>query len=220
MNYLAHAVHFLNDPYFAAGTAVPDWLTVVDRRVRLRSKHLRPFLQDPDPCVTAVAGGILQHLRDDGRFHESRAFGELSRHLTGKASDALGGEAGLRPGFLGHLLVEVLLDASLMAENPGRPAAYYRALESVDAQRVQEAVGRMATRPTDRLAAMISEFRRQQILPDYLEDGKLLVRLNQVMRRVKLDELPDHFHELLPHARRMVEARKNELLEGLPTQQR
>ena len=33
MNYFAHGVRFLEDPYFLAGTAVPDWLSVVDRRV-------------------------------------------------------------------------------------------------------------------------------------------------------------------------------------------
>ena len=32
MNYFAHALPFLDQPYFMAGTAVPDWLTVVDRQ--------------------------------------------------------------------------------------------------------------------------------------------------------------------------------------------
>ena len=32
MNYFAHALPFLDRPYFVAGTAVPDWLTVADRR--------------------------------------------------------------------------------------------------------------------------------------------------------------------------------------------
>ena len=29
MNYFAHALPFLDDPYLAAGTGVPDWLSVV-----------------------------------------------------------------------------------------------------------------------------------------------------------------------------------------------
>ena len=109
MNYLAHAIPFLDEPYFAAATGVPDWLTVVDRRMRLRSKQVEPFLEDPDPQVVAVAGGVLQHLRDDIRFHGTRVFSELSLKLTVTARDALGGETGMRPAFLGHLLVEVLL---------------------------------------------------------------------------------------------------------------
>ena len=216
MNYLAHAVPFLDDAYLVAGTGVPDWLSVVDRRVRMRLRRVEPFLGDCDRRTAAVARGVCQHLRDDLRFHQSRAFAELSLGLAVAARDILGGDAGFRPGFLGHLLVEVLLDASLAAENPAWVEAYYAALESVDADFVQQVIGRMAARDCPRLAAMIRGFCRERILPDYLEDAKLLGRLNQVMRRVQLAELPDSFRDFLPEARQLVAARKHELLAGIP----
>lgn len=217
MNYLAHALPFLDRPYFAAGTGVPDWLTVVDRGVRLRTRHARAFLADADPRLAAVAGGVMQHLRDDARFHESRAFAETSLELAARCRDALAAEPGLRPSFLGHLLVEVLLDAALAAENLARLEAYYRTLQAAEAGRVEDAVNRMAPRRTDRLAAMISLFHRERILWDYLEDAKLMRRLDQVMRRVRLAPLPEGFAEMLPGARRLVAARKNDLLQGIPT---
>jgi hypothetical protein len=216
VNYLAHALPFLEDPYFTAGTGVPDWLSVVDRGVRVRATLAEPLLGDGDRATAAVAGGVLQHLRDDARFHESRAFAELMLDLTARARDALGGERGFRPGFLGHLLVEVLLDAALAAEDTRRLDRYYAALEAVDAPFVEQAVNRMARRPTDRLAALIFGFRRHRILWDYLEDGKLLGRLGQVMRRVKMEPLPEDFGRVLPAARRLVAARAGELLEGIP----
>ena len=209
MIFFAHALHFLDEPYFAAGTGVPDWLTVVDRRVRVRRKHARPLVDDPDPRAASVAGGILQHIRDDARFHQGRVFVELSLELSAGVRDVLGSESGFRPAFLGHLLVEVLLDASLAAGDPGRLQAYYRTLDSVDTVLVQEAVNRMGSRPTERLAAMISGFRQDQILWDYLEDAKLLVRLNQVLHRVKFAQLPDAFADFLPGARRLVDGRKS-----------
>ena len=216
MNYLAHAMHFLDRPYFAAGTAVPDWLSVADRRVRVRSKHVQPLLRDADPCVAALAGGILRHLRDDARFHHCRAFVESSLQMTALVRDALGPGSGFQASFLGHLLVEVLLDASLAADDPARLEAYYRALDSVDARRVEETVNRVAPRRTQRLAATICEFRRQRILSDYLEDGKLMVRLGPVMRRVKYGPLPDGFGRVLPEARRLVYGRSRELLAEIP----
>jgi hypothetical protein len=217
MNYFTHALPFLDgDPYFVAGTGVPDWLTVADRELRVRLKHARPFAEDPDPRVAAVAGGVVQHVRDDLRFHKGRAFFELSLSLAGLARNVLGREDGFRSGFLGHLLAELLLDASLVGEDPTRLEVYYRLLEVVDPAVVQEAVNRMAPRPTRRLAPMISEFRRLLILWDYLDDGKLWGRLNQVLRRVKLPELPEEFCRVLPEARRQVDARKSELLEGIP----
>jgi hypothetical protein len=64
---------------------------------------------------------------------------------------------------------------------------------------------------------MIVGFRNQRILWDYLQDAKLLKRLNQVMRRVGLAELPDCFADLLGELRCRVAVRQSELLAGLPT---
>lgn len=216
MNYFAHALPFFDRPYVLAGTGVPDWLTVADRPLRLRSRHAEPFRDDPDPCVAAVAAGIVRHIRDDAQFHATRTFAETSLELTVRVRDALGGETGLRPFFLGHLLTELLLDAALVADEPRRLTEYYRVLAEVDASRVEAAVNRMAPRPTQRLAVLIELFRRERILCDYAEDDKLLVRLNQVMRRVRLDVLPADFVAMLPAARRLVRQRQGGLLEGIP----
>ncbi len=216
MNYFAHALPFLDNPYFAAATGIPDWLTVVDRKIRIRRKHVTPFLDDECPEMAAVAGGVLQHLRDDARFHETRAFAELSIDLTVMARDELGADSGFRPAFLGHLLVEVLLDAALIDEHPDRLDAYYEVLGQVDAAVIEEAVNRMAPRPTERLAWMLERFRTTRVLSDYAEDGKLCVRLNQVMGRVGLNRLPETFCRILPEARRKVAFRRDELLEGIP----
>ena len=217
MNYFAHARPFLDDPYFMAGTCVPDWLMVIDRRVRVRRHRAEPLAGDADRQTASVARGVLQHLRDDARFHKTRAFVETSLQLTAAARDRLGDDGGFRPSFLGHLLVELLLDASLITDDPRRLESYYQQLEAVNGRRVEEAVNRMANRPAERLAWMIARFCGARILWDYLEDGKLLGRLNQVMRRVLLPPLPDDFQELFPEARRKVALRQAELLAGIPT---
>jgi hypothetical protein len=216
VNYFAHAIAFLDDPYFAAGTGVPDWLSVVDRAVRVRLERAGRFVDDRCGVTRSVARGIVQHIRDDARFHESRAFAELTYGLSALVRDVLGGESGMRPSFLGHLLVEVLLDACLIAEDPGRLGEYYRVIDSVDPGRVEGAVNRMAPRPTRRLAPMIRRFCRERILSDYGEDAKLRVRLDQVMRRVKLAPLPGELLDVLPEARRAVALRREELLDGIP----
>lgn len=214
MNYFAHARGFLDRPYFAAGVSVPDWLTVADRPVRMRVRHAEPLMVDPDPIVAEVAAGVVQHLRDDARFHDTRAFAETSMTLTARVRDVLGGESGMRPFFLGHLLVELLLDAALIAENPDRLTEYYRVLDAVDPALVQAAVNRIAPRPTRRLAPFITLFLRERVLWNYLEDEKLGSRLNQIMNRVRLERLPDQFIQILPAARQLVMERKEALLGG------
>jgi hypothetical protein len=228
MNYLAHAIPFLDKPYFAAATGAPDWLMVVDRKVRVRKKHVEAFLRDADPILAAVAGGIAQHLHDDAWFHDTRAFFEVSGNIADLSrrvieshnsphpqplSQKERGDASepLRMNFLGHLLCEVLLDATLADENPRQVEQYYQILDGVDPSAIESAVNRMAPRETRQLGFFIGEFRRARILWDYLEDAKLMVRLNQVMRRVGLPLLPDDFAQILPEARRIVREKKTEL---------
>jgi hypothetical protein len=217
MNYFAHAMPFLDRPYLAVATGVPDMLMVVDRRVRARSKHVRPFIDDADPVQSAVARGMLQHFRDDNRFHESRAFAELNLEFSATIRDALGGESTMRPRFLAHLLIEILLDAALAVRWPERLEDYYRVVDTIDAERLQRALNRMVPRPTLRLADMIRAVGRERFLCDYRQDGTLLVRLNQILRRVGLETLPAGFREQLASLRCRVTARSGELLEGIPT---
>jgi hypothetical protein len=212
MNYFSHGRLFVDDPYFLAGTAVPDWLSVSDRRVRVRSKHALAWVDDADPRTAALARGIARHHADDRWFHESAAFAELCWHFTVRIRDLLEPDDGLRPSFLGHILVEILLDSVLIEQDSGLLEAYYQAVAQVDGSLVQAAVNQMSPGTSVRLGEFVGLFVREQFLWDYSQDGKLWYRLNQVMRRVGLASLPDTFLTLLPEARSLVAERAAELL--------
>ena len=216
MNYFAHALEFLDDPYFVAGLAVPDWLSVVDRKVRVRRKLAAPLASSADPRRASIARGVIQHIDDDAWFHTTPAFGDLNLKFTVMVRDALADNEGFRPSFLGHILVELLLDAELIAARPERLERYYDALRALDPDTVAESVTAMATGDAGGLAVLIPRFIEERFLWDYLDDAKLWVRLNQVMRRVKLPLLPESFCEVLPDARRLVAERSTELLTPTP----
>jgi hypothetical protein len=212
MNYLAHGWRFAHDPYFLAGTAVPDWLNVIDRRMKVRSKAASLFVADDDPAASALARGIVQHHRDDAWFHETPAFAALSSDFSRRLAAVLRGDEGFRPWFLGHILLELLLDAALLEEEPRRLEDYYGALAEVDPAVLQGAVNRMATKPTDQLVVLVPRFLAGRFLNDYLDDAKLLARLNGVMRRVGLPSLPAGVAELFADMRQSVRDRRAELL--------
>ena len=212
MNYLAHGWRFAGEPYFLAGTAAPDWLSVIDRKVRLRSKRAAEFVADDDPALAAVARGVVQHLADDAWFHATPAFNELNLAFAVEIRDALPGDEGFRPSFLGHILVELLLDATLAEEEPRRLDDYYAALAALDPNTTQRAISHLATQPTDRIAPLLPRFAAERFLYDYLDDAKLLTRLNQVMRRAGLPLLPAAIAELFPAMRQRVRERRVELL--------
>jgi hypothetical protein len=215
MNYFAHGRAHTEDPYLLAGTAVPDWLSIVDRQVRVRAKQAREHVDDPDDQVAALARGIVQHLADDDWFHQTPAFHELNVRLAARVRALLPGDNGFRPAFLGHILVEILLDAALIDAEPQRLDEYYLALSAVDPAVVQSAVNRMATRRTDRLIPLLPRFLSERFLYDYRDDAKLLHRLNQVMRRVNLPPLPESLMRFFPEARELVTFKQHDLLRPL-----
>jgi hypothetical protein len=214
MNYFAHGIRFLDRPYFLAGTALPDWLSIVDRRVRLRARHVSPFLDGTGAPHAELAAGVMQHLADDAWFHQTAAFAVASAELTILLREALPADDGHRPAFLGHILTEMLLDAVLIDSHPGRLAGYYSALAQLDARLVEEAVNRMSRNPTDRLAALVPLFVEERFLVDYGDSNRLLFRLNQIMRRVKLNPLPASLGTVLDQARSIVERHAGALLPG------
>jgi hypothetical protein len=212
MNYLAHGWRFTDEPYFLAGTAAPDWMSVIDRKVRLRSRTAAEYVADADPVLSAIARGIVQHHADDAWFHATPAFNELSLQFAVMIRAALPGDEGFRPSFLGHILVELLLDRLLAEDEPRRLDDYYDALDQIDPPVTEHAIGRLATRPAPHVAALIDRFKRERFLYDYLDDHRLLARLNHVMRRVGLPPLPDSLVELFPALRRRTRERMGELV--------
>ncbi len=214
MNYFAHGRRFLANPRFLIGTAVPDWLSVVNRRSRARQRLAMPFLQDDDPRVADLAGGIVQHHRDDHWFHQTPAFAELNLNFTVALRELLDPDPGFRPSFLGHILVELLLDATLIEQEPSKLDAYYGAVASVDPEEIAGMVNRMVTRQTGMLSMFIPRFSAARFLYDYCQDDKLLFRLNNVMRRVRLAPLPPQVATFFPEARKLVRLRQTDLLAG------
>jgi len=209
---LAHGWRFAADPYFLAGTAAPDWLSVIDRKVRLRSRTATEFMGDADPVLAAVASGVVQHHADDAWFHATPTFNELNLAFAVEIREALPDDEGFRPSFLGHILVELLLDATLAEEQPLRLDDYYAALTALDPAATERAVSSLATKPTDRIATLIPRFIAERFLYDYSDDSRLLMRLNHVMRRVGLPPLPESLAGLFPAMRQRVRERRQELL--------
>src|SRR5262245_17955378 len=140
MNYYAHGHRFISDPYFLAGTAVPDWLGVLDRRARARGARTEPLLGHEDPRAARLAAGILQHLEDDRWCHATQAFAETSLAMCILFRDALPADQGFRPHLLGHIGLELLLDSALIARQPSRLEEYYASIDQLDTDLVRSIV--------------------------------------------------------------------------------
>jgi hypothetical protein len=212
MNFLCHAIPYLDQPLLAVSTGIPDWLSMVDRKIRARGKLARRFLDSPDHELRLVAHGIIRHVEDDRWFHSTQAFVETNLRLAVELRQLLPGDAGFRPTFVGHILIEMLLDALWIRDDRRNAERYYAAAESIPPATIQRCVNAITGKPTSALTTVIERFVDTQFLYDYLDHDKLLMRLNQVMKRVGLTALPDEVRRWLPEAQKLVESRRHRLL--------
>jgi hypothetical protein len=212
MNFLCHALPYLDQPLLAVATGVPDWLGVVDRQIRARQKLAIPYLDCDDPPLRQVAGGIVRHHQDDHWFHGTAAFVSTNLQLAVQLRELLPGDAGFRPTFVGHILIEMFLDALWIREDRRIADRYYEAVAAVSPAMIQRCVNQITGKPTARLAELIERFVEARFLYDYLSPPQLLFRLNQIMKRVRLPELPAGVADWLPAAEQLVESRRQPLL--------
>ena len=221
LNFLAHALPSLSDEgehadLRAVATGLPDLLSVADRSVRLRARMLDAARSFPtwgdDAALAAVCDGVRRHLRDDGWFHATPAFAEVTATLGVTLRETFGPGDGFRCGFLGHVGAEMLLDDVLRERVPGCLGRYYAACDAVDPAELQRCVNALHPVGTDRLAGLFVGFRESRFLEDYATPDRLLFRLNQVCKRVKLTPLPGGAAAVLADARAMVDDRRFDLL--------
>ena len=212
MNYLAHAYQHLHEPYFAAGTALPDWMSVIDRKNRARQKFAEPVTEDPDPDISAFARGCIQHHQDDFWFHQCPEFVRLSTLFAVELRSILEPGLGHQAGFVGHVAVELLLDSVLCERDPNLLDNYYKVLGSINPERAQGAANRICRKPVSSLVILIPRFIHERFLADYHDDSLLRMRLNGVMKRIGLPPLPPPVSEWLATARPRVRSSADELL--------
>ncbi len=189
MNYLAHAVAVLDDPWLVAGTSLPDWLRVVDKRARVRPAALRALELPRGSPQARLRDGALRHHDDDLRFHTLPVFGALSDEAV-HAIRALSDDPRLRATTLGHIAVEMLLDACIEERRPGSIARYYDALDALDDAHLAACARAFTARPLEGFETLAVRFRRARFLESYGTDEGVVGALAGVCRRAGLASPP------------------------------
>jgi hypothetical protein len=212
MNFLCHAIPYLDQPLLAMCTGIPDWLSVVDRKIRARRKMAEVHLDSDDDELRQVAGGIIRHIDDDQWFHGTEAFVTTNLELAVQLRDRLPGDSGFRPMFVGHIIIEMLLDAGWIRRDPSLGQLYYDSIIAQDAKVIERCVNVITGKPTEKLAGVVEKFAEIKFIFDYLDYDLLLMRLNQVMKRVGLSELPNDLTDWLAETDKLVESRRQRLL--------
>ena len=204
MNCFAHALPFFDRPYFAVGTCIPDWLTACDRKCRARKKKAVAWIDDSDPILAAVAAGVVQHHEDDYWFHGSAIFTRITLELAVEYREQFGNTQAMRANLIGHIVIEMFLDAFLESKFPGSMEKMYDWVAELDAEKVQDCINHFASQPTTKLAGEIERFQSERYLFDYQKDEGVRYRMNNVLGRLNLELMPEESLPWLEKKRQQV----------------
>src|SRR5471030_1055265 len=135
MNFLSH-FYFDRDTdncYHVLGTVLPDLLKNADKTIILHPEKLR----HPDSEISAMIEGWKKHLEVDRYFHSSDFFLTHSHQLKKELAPAIEGSP-VKPFFLGHIALELILDNLLLTTQKITASGFYDHLDGCKAPIVQE----------------------------------------------------------------------------------
>ncbi|MBI1947970.1 MAG: hypothetical protein HYS27_19930 [Deltaproteobacteria bacterium] len=187
MNYLAHALPHLHDPWLVAGTSLPDWLRFVG--VRLRAERAAALALPAGSPSARLREGVLAHHEDDRRFHADARFDALAAQLA-RELRALEPDRRFRASTIAHVAVEILVDAALLRAHAGSGERYYQALEQVPIDELDDAVAVLCGAPVPHLPTLHRRFLDARFVLSYLRDDGVVRALDGVLARVGLPRVP------------------------------
>ncbi len=184
MNFLSHYYfeRYDRDPERIFGSVFPDLLRNADRDFHLHpEKHELQFLGNPK--LTQINRGWQRHMEIDRLFHNADFFYEETHTLKVLIGSILEGTP-IRPSFLSHIALELMLDHLLLVEGIVDENDFYLALEQVD----RTAVGRFLEicefRDGTPFFAYLDGFLRHRYVGSYRDLSQVSQALMHICRRL------------------------------------
>src|ERR1700761_7680057 len=181
MNFLSH-YYFDRDTtncYHTLGTVLPDLLKNADKHIIIHPEKLN----HPDPAINDIIKGWQKHLEADRYFHSSDFFITQSHKLKLLLKPAIVGSP-VKPFFLGHIAVELVLDNLLLTTGKITVDYFYNHLKGCDNDIIEEFLTFAGLKDTTRFFRFFEGFKRDGYLHTYAETPQIAYALKRICMRV------------------------------------
>ncbi len=184
MNFLSHYYFDRNDTncYHILGIVLPDLLKNADKTVVLHPEKL----YHPNNDVNSIIAGWNKHLEVDRYFHSSGFFLEHSHELKKILLPAVKGSP-VKPFFLGHIALELILDNLLIATDKITVHSFYEHLHGCEDDVIEEFLLAAGMKNPEAFFRFFTHFKNEKYLHTYIETMKIAYALKRVCMRVWKD---------------------------------
>lgn len=181
MNFLSH-FYFdreTTDCYFVLGTVLPDLLKNADKTIVLHPEKLH----HPDARVNSIIAGWNKHLDVDRYFHSSVFFAAHSHQLKKELAPAIAGSP-VKPFFLGHIGIELIIDNLLLTTGKITVDDFYNHLRGCDNDVIEDFLTSAGLKDTTRFFRFFEGFKRDGYLHTYSETEQIAYALKRICMRI------------------------------------
>jgi hypothetical protein len=181
MNFLSHFYfdRTSTNCYHILGTVLPDLLKNADKAIVLHPEKL----QHPDQKISSLIEGWKKHLEVDRHFHSSKFFLNHSHRLRLLLTPAIEGSP-VKPFFLGHIAVELILDNLLLTNHKVTVDDFYNHLDACDEEVIHRFLIYSGLQDTQTFFKFFKDFKAHRYLHTYKETLQIAYALKRICMRV------------------------------------
>ena len=181
MNFLSH-YYFDRDTtncYHVLGTVLPDLLKNADKNIILHPEKLH----HTDNEVNSIISGWNKHLDVDRYFHSSFFFTSRSHELKKLLAPALINSP-VKPFFLGHIALELVIDNLLLTTRKISVTEFYDHLADCREDKIRSFLTFAGLEDTAVFFKFYEGFKKSQYLHTYAETHQIAYALKRICMRV------------------------------------
>ncbi|MXV13835.1 hypothetical protein [Hufsiella ginkgonis] len=191
MNFLSHYYfdRHATDPNLVLGTILPDLVKNADKTWHLHPARYAKQLVN-NAASTSLLYGWNRHLEIDKHFHSSAFFSNHTAEIRTKISPVLDNSP-VRPSFLAHISLELMLDSLLITGKLVDPDAFYVHLRQVDHNGLDRFLAINGITERGIFFRFLQEFIQAKYLHSYQDPSNIIYALNRICQRLWIDPLSE-----------------------------
>ncbi|PUV21331.1 MULTISPECIES: ACP phosphodiesterase [Sphingobacterium] len=197
MNFLSHFYfeRFATNPERIVGGLLPDLLKNADKTFVLKPRQYENELLD-NPLLEQLYIGWNRHIEVDRLFHNSTYFFHHTHQLKLQIQSSLQGLP-IRPSFMAHIALELLLDHILTQQRAVSIDKLYGAMSQVNEDAVRKFLKINQLSDIPKFDRFYHQFIEWKYLYDYAHMEKIAGALFNICKRLWQFEVQENQRQLL-----------------------
>ncbi|WP_442794876.1 ACP phosphodiesterase [Pelobium manganitolerans] len=184
MNFLSH-YYFdkaKTNPLEIVGMLLPDLTRNADKSWNLHPEKL-PAPVFGSKSQQAIMLGWQRHLKVDRVFHSSMFFRYHQHQLKLCIRESLNGTP-IKPFFVGHIGIELLLDSLLITQNKVNVNDFYRHLAKVDLDEIRRFLKLNHIHDVEKFCSYYQRFLAEKYIYTYADVNQISHAIKNICKRI------------------------------------